>query len=200
MNARHGWARWLPPGVMGLGIVALGTALVARVLGYYLNVTPSLPLGLYRAQEAPALARGMIVLACLPRDMAVLARTRHYVPRGTCPGGVAPIGKRIVALAGDTVVTTRVGLRVNTQHIPDTAPWARDSHGRPLPQLTDTVRVLARGMMWLTSVSPRGFDSRYVGAIPTYAIRACVTPVWTIADTTPYLSSHRRSLACLVQP
>src|SRR6266550_694388 len=58
--------------------------------GLGLNLTGSLPIGLYLAsQTAPV--RGAIVLACLPPTVTAFALERGYVPRGgTCPDGALP--------------------------------------------------------------------------------------------------------------
>src|SRR5258708_39776671 len=84
--------------------VALLTA--GRLAGLRLNLTGSLPVGLYVAARA-APVRGALVLVCLPSEVAAFARARGYVPRGgACPGGIVPIGKPIVAMPGDTVTVT----------------------------------------------------------------------------------------------
>jgi conjugative transfer signal peptidase TraF len=106
-----------------------------RLAGLRLNLTGSLPVGLYLASGA-APSRDAIVLTCLPPDVAAFARERGYVPRGGgCLGGVLPLGKPIVAIAGDTVAVTPSGLLVNGRPVRNSAPLAVDRLGRPLPRL-----------------------------------------------------------------
>src|SRR6266851_977069 len=97
-------------GWLGSPVVLLAAGWIA---GLRLNLTGSLPVGLYLAVGA-ASARGALVLVCLPPQVAAFARARGYVPRGgACPGGVVPIGKPIVAMPGDTVTVTPTGMLVN---------------------------------------------------------------------------------------
>ena len=58
---------------------------VAWAYGYRVNVTSSLPLGLYRlTDERPQ--RGSIVFFCLESEHFIkLARVREYAGTGTCP-------------------------------------------------------------------------------------------------------------------
>jgi conjugative transfer signal peptidase TraF len=160
-----------------LPILALGAAV--RTLR--INLTGSIPVGVYRVMGAPP-ARGAIVLACLPPGIAELARRRAYVPRGRCPAGTAPVGKMVLAVAADTVSVTPAGVRLNGRVVPNTRPLARDGRGRPLPVVPAVPHVLRPGEMWLVAThSPRSFDSRYFGAIEMASVLAVVRPVWTAA-------------------
>src|SRR2546422_11670272 len=100
--------RWVPGRRM---VWWLGSPVALLVTGWLaglrLNLTGSLPVGLYVASGATS-GRGALVLACLPPGVAAFARARGYVPRGgACLGGVVPIGKSVLAMAGDTVTVTR---------------------------------------------------------------------------------------------
>lgn len=170
-----------------LGAVALVAAHVR------LNTSPSIPRGLYRDAAAPV-THGAIVVACLPRDAAPLARARRYVGRGTCPGGTAPVGKHVLALAGDTVAFTPAGMRVNGRLAPASAPRARDHHGRPLvPYPFETV-VVRPGMLVLYAPSPQSFDSRYYGPVARRAVRAVIRPLWTWGGPPSVAAEAHRSL------
>ena len=138
-------------------------------------------MGLYLAARG-APARGRLVLVCLPRQVAAFARARGYVPRaGTCPGGVVPIGKRVVAIAGDTVTVAPSGLRVNGVLVPNSQALAADRKGRPLPQLAAGRYIVRRGTLWLlSSYSPFSFDSRYFGAVESADVRANIRRLWTV--------------------
>src|SRR5947208_16751293 len=78
--------------------------------GLRVNLSGSMPIGVYRVSTQPA-ARGAMVLACLPMDVAVVARSRGHVPHGICPGATAPIGKLVLAMLGGSVELTAGGLR-----------------------------------------------------------------------------------------
>jgi conjugative transfer signal peptidase TraF len=148
--------------------------------GFRLNLTGSLPLGLYRTVPGP-LVRGARVLVCLPPGVAAYARARGYVPRGGwCPGGVLPVGKPVLALPGDTVTVTATGLRVNGVPVPNSRALATDHLGRPLPRLALGPQVVHPGTLWVVSTYVRtSFDSRYFGPVALTAVRSYLRPVWT---------------------
>jgi conjugative transfer signal peptidase TraF len=148
--------------------------------GLRLNLTASLPVGLYLASGA-APVRGSIVLACLPPMVAEFARERGYVPRGdACPGGVVPVGKPILAIAGDTVSATPTGLLLNGVPVPNSQALEADRKGRPLPRLVDGRYVVGLDELWVLSPYSRlSFDSRYFGAVKLTQVRAQLRPLWT---------------------
>jgi conjugative transfer signal peptidase TraF len=149
--------------------------------GLRLNLTASLPVGLYLAAGA-APARGALVLVCLPPNVAAFARARGYVPLGgACPSGVVPVGKPVLAIAGDTVTVTRTGLLMNGTPVTNSQALATDRKRRPLPQLATGRYVVRSGTVWiLSSYSRFSFDSRYFGAVGTGQVRNRVRRLWTV--------------------
>lgn len=164
-------------------LAALALPFGAHLAGMHLNLTDSLPPGLYR-ERAGEPAAGDLVLACPPpgRDTE-LARDRGYYAAGRrCPGGLAPVVKTVAAAGGDHVLADRTGLRVNGRRIPCTSPLPRDSAGRPL-SAARVDRVLPDDLVWLTATySSHSFDSRYLGPWPRDALRGRVAPLWTTDD------------------
>jgi conjugative transfer signal peptidase TraF len=166
------------------GLEVLGSTLLLLVgcslAGFRLNLTGSLPLGLYRTMPGP-LVRGSLVLLCLPPHVAAFARARGYLPRGGgCPGGVLPVGKPVLALPGDTVAVTVSGLRVNGIPVPNSRALATDHGGRRLPRLPLRSQVVGPGTLWVVSAYARtSFDSRYFGPVVLAAVRSYLRPVWT---------------------
>jgi conjugative transfer signal peptidase TraF len=141
-----------------------------------INVTQSLPTGVYRMETVP-IHRGSYVLACPPPWAGELARRRHYLWSGTCPGGSTYLGKQVVAVAGDTVELDDDGLLVNRSRIPNSAPLESDTRGRPMPQLRGRW-VLPVDAIWLDGVaSTRSYDSRYFGAVQLSGVRSALQPV-----------------------
>lgn len=162
-----------------------------------INVSESLPVGLYWTRSLPQSGRdpgqstfhnpgerfslevGMLVSACLPPKVATSALERGYLPEGFCPSGVAPVGKIIAAIPGDTVDVTDSGSFVNGALLPESAPLLKDSKGREMPRLRLQF-VLPAGTAWLYSGhSPRSFDSRYYGPVPLSGIRGQLFPLLT---------------------
>ncbi len=163
---------------LGLGVLLLCAGGGASRLGLTLNLTASLPRGVYQRVD-PAPKRGSLVLVCLPESWAALARERGYLGRGSCPGDTQPLGKRIGAVPGDEVEWASGGLRVNGRLLPKTTPLSRDSRGRPLPHLKKTRLELSPREILVFTSHPKSFDSRYFGAISTSSVIATLKPLWT---------------------
>ena len=145
---------------------------MAGAIGLRVNVTGSIPIGLYRisAKSSP-FRRGDIVLVCLRDDMAGFAHKRGYVPRGgRCPGGTAPVGKLVLALPGDTVTVDPIGLRVNGTLVPHSRALERDGSGCRLPHVAAGQYHVPTGALWVIGSSARSFDSRYFGSVDSGSV------------------------------
>lgn len=154
------------------------------------NLSPSLPRGLYRPVPLP-LARGRLVSACLPLDAARLGRSRSYLPPGLCPGDSAPVLKVLAALPGDLVEITPSGVLVNGDRLRDSAVHAADSHGRRLSPVPRG-RYRLRGCYWLAAPHPDSWDSRYFGCLPRESLREVLIPWWTASPLSPLLDFRAR--------
>jgi conjugative transfer signal peptidase TraF len=158
----------------------LVVVVVTWLAGMRVNLSGSMPIGLYRVGKGPPV-KGVMVLACLPESVAVFARSRGYVPSGRCPGATAPIGKVVLAMPGDSVEVTDNGLIVNGRPVKNTKPLAVDGAGRPIPRFPDGTYIVAGDEVWLYSpYSKRSFDSRYFGPLPLASVLNRVLPLWTV--------------------
>ena len=171
------WCKTLLPVVLSTGLASgLVLALCSVVR---LNVSPSVPLGFYRIVDEPV-ARGVLVVACVPAASARVARERGYLAAGSCPGAAQPVLKRIGAVPGDRVDLGPDGLGVNGTRLPDSAPAASDSRGRRLHHAPWGRTVVAPGEVWLIGIeTTRSWDSRYFGPVPLDHVHA-VRPVLTL--------------------
>src|SRR5438552_13228563 len=156
-------------------LAGAGSLLLATMVTWFasvrVNLSGSMPIGLYRVSSAPPV-RGAMVLACLQVAVAVFARSRGYVPNGGCPGATAPIGKLVLAMVGDSVEVTAEGLLLNGRPVRNTKPLAVDAAGRFLRRFPDGTYVVGQDQVWLYSpYSKRSFDSRYFGPLPLPYIR-----------------------------
>lgn len=160
-----------------IGLPALGWA-----SGVRLNITPSIPVGLYwlrhtTAERGGSILRGRLVLVCLPPRVGAFALRRGYISPGGCPGRTMPVGKVVAATAGDRVIVIADDVLVNGVPLHRSRPLLVDRRGRPLPQLIGSAFVLRRGEVWLGSRSWLGFDSRYFGPVGSVNIRGSLVPL-----------------------
>jgi conjugative transfer signal peptidase TraF len=172
--------------VMGLWTVAgviLAAGMLANALGLRINLTPSMPVGLYWAQirSTQPLQRDALVLFCPPATRAFqLALSRGYIAPGSCPNHSQALLKPVAAVAGDTVTLTPQGVRVNQTWLSQIPIFSKDSAGRPLPRPPFGQYTVRSGEVWLLSThSPKSYDSRYFGPIVETRITATATPLWT---------------------
>jgi conjugative transfer signal peptidase TraF len=158
-------------------IVALSCGII--VSGLRLNVTASMPLGIYRLAPIPqpGLRRGTLVAACAPLKAAQLGRRRAYLSGGRCAGDTEPLLKTVVAIAGDTVTTSSRGISVNGRLLPHSRPVSLDSAGRKLVPWSQGHYRLLPHQVWLYADHPKSWDSRYWG--PVRNVLARVIPLAT---------------------
>ncbi|WP_171034216.1 conjugative transfer signal peptidase TraF [Lichenicoccus roseus] len=154
--------------LFGLVTAAQGWAWHANAT-YRLNMTPSMPVGLWAVSRRPPaqLTRGSIVAICLPMSIGIPARERGYVTGGECPGQTMPMLKTIAAVPGDIVAISTRGLSVNGVLLAHSQALGRDSKGRPLTGMAIGTYSVRQSVFWLyAGHDPRSFDSRYYGGLP----------------------------------
>jgi len=140
-------------------LAAVGSTRVLR-----LNVSGSVPYGLYAVRPVPAhLDHGMLVVLPVPRS--VRAWWSSWVP----------LLKPVAGLAGDCVCHQDHILYVNGA---DFGPVLQTAHGRPLPQLQGCLVVQA-GEVFLASSVVHSLDSRYFGGVSVTDLTAVALPIFT---------------------
>jgi conjugative transfer signal peptidase TraF len=154
-------------------------AATAAIGGVRINTSYSLPLGIYvRTHDHDA----RLIEFCPVEPFAAESSERGSRTRGTtCADGAVPLLKPIVAVAGDRIVLSDEGMRVNGRLLPKTAPLFRDSAGRSLHPWRFGVYTVEDGAVWVASTYNRGsYDSRYMGPIKISQIRARLRPLWLL--------------------
>ena len=162
-----------PLTVLALAALVVG---MAHTAGLRLNLTPSVPRGVYLL-TAGVPTRGSLVAACLPAEVAALGRQRGYLGSGKCPSGSTPVLKIVAATAGD-VVDVGTDVRVNGAYL-QPAPPIEDSAGRLLDHAVGRYE-LGPGELWLYSPSPHSWDSRFFGPVRTESALGLVRPLLTV--------------------
>lgn len=162
-------------------VLALAFWQLLAALGFSYALSRSLPGYIYRKQPL-VLERGQIVLACIPASHVPLAIARGYfraLSNGSpCASNEHRVGKLLLALPGDQVDLSPEGLRVNGSLLPSTAPRDFDSENRPLPWLSSYRSTVPPDHVWIGSIHPLSYDSRYFGAIPTSWLRASLRRIF----------------------
>ena len=171
-RAQRAAATAVVSGLTGIGLLCA----LALGLGVRVNLTPSLPIGLYIAD-----ARGSLVEFCPPGSAGEVSAVRGYRELGVCPDHHAPLLKPIVARVGDQVAIDAQGIRVNGAALPNTQAQSLDHRRRPLQAYRAGNYTVAPGTVWVASTWNDGsFDSRYFGPIRIEAVRATLVPLWVV--------------------
>ena len=138
--------------------------LLSWCAGLRVNLTPSLPIGIYAlCPDTPG--KGDAAAFCLEGEFAEMARERGYLLAGSCPSGLRPLLKRVAGLPGDVIPY-------------DLSVRPADSLGRALPSVP-LQGVVPPGMALVLADHPGSFDSRYFGLVPLDALQR-VKPLFLI--------------------
>ncbi len=97
-----------------------------KAFGIQFNYTESMPIGFYKSIKARVIHRGDLVAVCLPKKIAAEGLAKHYLKSGSCPFGVVPVLKKIIAVPGDAVRLSDHFITVNDLMYP--APQQSKDH------------------------------------------------------------------------
>ena len=136
---------------------------------YYLNLSPSMPLGVYRLTSPVTLSVGDLVVFDPPENTHPYIYGRHWLPDGW------PLIKYVGALAGETFSVEGASFYINSNYIGTV--YDRDDEGRTLPQFTGT-HTVEPGTFLPVSLYTRSFDGRYFGTVPVNSIKGKASPLW----------------------
>ena len=146
-----------------LGVLVLTAVVSTRWVR--LNLSASLPYGLYRMKAVPAEPhRGILVV--LPVPASVQHVWSSWVP---LLKPVAGVPGDAVCHQGSTLVVAGV----------DYGPVEREARGRPLPALALGCHTVPEGMVFLASPAPKSLDGRYFGMTWVVTLTAQATPLFT---------------------
>jgi len=163
-----------------------------------INVTPSMPVGFYRAYPVDRpLARGDIVQICAPSNVAKLISARPNEPKGACPYQTIPFLKFVAGLPGDIVDLSNAAVIINGTTLPGSAvPKAgKDSP----PRIARGRYVLGAGRIWLWTPYYRSWDSRYFGPARAADVISFARPVFAGGSWADW-AAGKRCLASIPPP
>jgi len=159
----------------GLAVLLVVIVVAARAHGVRFNVTESMPRGLYQTRARASEVRIGELVCFGSEHVKAPVEARRYL------GGRLPMLKVVAAVAGSIVeldAATRE-LTIDGRAVPCSEIHDRDSAGTLVPRVRYPL-VVPQGSVWLMSLHPFGFDSRYFGPV---AIEALVCsdarPLWT---------------------
>lgn len=189
MNTKNFWKLEV---ALSLAAIAILVGLFFGVGGLRVNLTSSLPMGIYRLTEATP-QRGDLVTFCLIPDnpFCGMSKERGYLLSGPCPSGLQPLLKRLAGLPGDHLTVTPAGLVLNGNLLSGTGRPERDSQGRMVPpSLLASGPIPAGSALVLSQKHPGSFDGRHFGLVPFDSLQA-VEPVWIPAAQLDAPASER---------
>ncbi len=162
---------------VGSAVIPAAIILAAGAVGVRLNLTNSVPIGLYLISND---SKARLVEFCPPEPFGILSRERGYRESSGfgCPDGAKPLLKPVAAKPGDLVNVSGNGIAVNGRLIPHTAALHTDSAGRPVQSWPVGTYSVRGGSIWVaSSFNTHSFDSRYFGPIRQTAILHHLRPL-----------------------
>jgi conjugative transfer signal peptidase TraF len=147
--------------------------------GLAINVTSSMPKGIYWRDNSPIL-RGDLIAFCLPVKQQALGLKRHYLMKGSRCELSEPLIKKVIAVPGDSIVLTMDTIIVNGHNMAYTT-HSQDSKKRPIPFYPRGV-YLTNGYWVIGTSSPKSWDSRYFGSLTDNAILWKMKPIWILSE------------------
>ncbi len=165
-----------------------GSINLVKELGYRVNESPSLPVGIWKVEPLRRTLRDGDVVSFCPPDRAVFqeARQRGYLGKGQCAGGYEPLLKPVAAVEGDRVAVTPDGIEVNGRLIERSKAQIFDRSGRRLEAIAAKSLLVVGGEIWVMSTyNVMSFDSRYFGAIRVNNVLGIARPVIVFDNRAP---------------
>lgn len=143
-----------------------------------INLTASLPRGLYWFSPGARPLPGRLAVFCPPEPAEAVGLARGYLLRGkACPAGSLPLQKVAIAGAGHRLELTTTGLFLDDRLL-SAPPPTRDSQGRDIVPLYGSY-LLAVGEWWMSTSSPNSWDSRYYGPVHERSVLGRSRPLLT---------------------
>lgn len=162
-------------------ISTIATGILFHSLGFRINLTESIAVGLYRITGTEPLKNAYVIFCPDDRQSFKLAKTRGYIDYGLYCNGYGYLMKKVVAVSGDTLSVTNEGVYVNQILILYSKPKLQDGMNRTLPHWqVMNYQLQEDEIMTMTSQSEWSFDGRYYGLVHTGQIKGMITPIWVI--------------------
>lgn len=145
----------------------------STVPAYWLNLSSSEPLGLYRMEPwHNLLRRGEIVVMKCPKGYESYLYGRKWLPKGW------PLFKTVGAIAGKNYCVTDKFLSIDGTIIGPI--FLADSQGRPLPAKRGCWTIPPGRFLPIATGLRNSFDGRYFGDVPESLVIGKAIPLLTV--------------------
>jgi len=144
---------------------------------YFINLSSSMPYGIYRVKKPCGFKRGDAVILHPPKEVADEIEKRHWLPKGW------PLLKYIGAVEGDkyctksSLFTVSCSFYINDGYIGLVSEC--DSQGLPLTHIKGCHVVKKNNFLPISTYIKNSFDGRYFGEIPLSSIQGIAEPILT---------------------
>lgn len=155
----------------GLLIVLIAAASTLFKGTFYLNMTRSEPVGLYKLVKGSTAKRGDLVFIKLPAEFEKYVYGRGWLPQGW------PLLKKVGGIEGDLYCYSGSEFTINQN--PVGTIFKSDSQGLPLPVKAGCFTVKKNNFLPVATGLISSFDSRYFGEISTSNIIGVASPILT---------------------
>lgn len=146
-----------------VSLIFLALAGICYWLGIIVNLTSSMPQGIY-LRAGGDIARNDIIAFCLHEPYKTFGLKRGYLIPGLRCQGSMPLIKKVIALPGDDVVLRDQTITVNNQTY-SYPTYYRDSLNRPLKVYPRGHYLKTPGYWVIGSENSHSWDSRYWGPL-----------------------------------
>ncbi|EEO42890.1 conjugative transfer signal peptidase TraF [Fusobacterium animalis 7_1] len=154
--------------------IVLGTVFIFRINNYILNISQSLPIGIYQKIDSYDYKIDDYVIVKVPEEYKEFIYSRGYM--GTDELSAKTMLKKIKGINGDSFEVIEGSLIKNNTEI-IAKVLSKDSKGRNLPKISKI--TLKNGEYFLLGEHPYSLDSRYLGKFEEKDILYKVRPIIT---------------------
>lgn len=160
-------------------IAFIAAGILFHALGFRVNLTESIPIGLYRITKTGTIKNAYVIFCPDDRASFKIALDRGYIDHGLYCEGYGYLMKKVVAVSGNMISVNSDGVFVNQVLIPYSKPKLKDGMNRKLPQWqVNNHQLKDDEVMTMTSQSEWSFDGRYYGLVRSGQIKGIITPIW----------------------
>ena len=164
---------------LAVGLLIFGVLLLARLSGIYINMTPSVPRGIY-LRIGKRMSVGDLVIACPSKKVSEVGLKRGYLSAGSCPFKSKPLLKRVIALGGDLVRTTSSGVYVNEKLVSKFLLSKKDDEVGGVTLRDGELRLSGDEVFLFSDHVANSWDSRYFGPVKVGDVLGVVMPMWVV--------------------